>query len=83
MRRDRGSLDRHGDGKPFSGENLADDFGSQSAVTREGIGALYRALVGDDSPEVPAALNRWKRLKVANEKLADMRCFVHPDQLFQ
>jgi len=62
MRRDRGSLDRHGDGKPFSGENLADDFGSQSAVTREGIGALYRALVGDDSPEVPAALNRWKRL---------------------
>ncbi len=48
--------------KPLTAENLAEGFGPQSDLSRDGIRALCAALAGDDSPEPQVAFETWRRL---------------------
>ena len=46
----------------LSPDNLARDFGARADVTRDGVHALYEALIGDAPPAARAALDGWKRM---------------------
>ena len=59
------------DPSPIRPERLAEDFGSKSEVARQGVLALYRAVLNAEQPSVHAAITRWKTL-LANSGGPDM-----------
>lgn len=49
-------------GKPFSPEYLADDFGSDADVAREGVHALYDAITDTEDAKAEVFFRQWKIL---------------------
>jgi hypothetical protein len=49
-------------GKPYQPEYLHGDFGSDSRIAQEGVGALYDEILKTDNPRAQVFFNQWKIL---------------------
>lgn len=49
-------------GKPFSPDYLAQDFGADAPVAKQGVRTLYSAIVSTHNPKAKTFFNQWKIL---------------------
>jgi len=47
-------------GRSYTPENLAEDFGSDCKVARDGIKALYNSIIQTDNPKAQTFFRQWK-----------------------